>query len=165
MNIKEQFKINKENGKNTPHYILRYRMDANDGDYIRDSSEISEKEWNEMPDFFFLMIAYLGRGYSGKFSHGETWGSYYGHHWSENKHGLRNEINAFQEMYDIVCYGDYDVCHSYCGFDLEYYDEDNKQYTVTIPNIDDLFNTEEEMVTAIKDALKKTDYYDNENAE
>lgn len=158
MNIKEQFKINKKQEKTTPHYILCYKMDANDGDYVRDSNEFTEKEWNELPDFFFLMIAYLGRGYSGKFSHGETWGHYYGHHWEQNKHGLRDEIEAFQEMYDVLCHGDYDVCHSYCGFDIEYYDEDNKQYTVTIPNIDNLFNTEEEMVKAIKDALKNTGY-------
>jgi hypothetical protein len=158
MNIKEQFKINKKTEKTTPHYILRYEMDANDGDYVRESNEYTEKEWIELPDFFFLMIAYLDRGYSGKFSHGETWGSYYGHHWDENKHGLRHEIRAFQEMYDILCHGEYDACHSYCGFDLEYYDEDNKQYTVTIPNIDDLFNTEEEMIKAIKDSLKQTDY-------
>lgn len=162
MNIKEQFKINKRKGKNTPHFILRYKMDANDADYIRDSAEYTEKEWNELPDFFFLMIAYLGRGYSGKFSHGEDWGNYYGHHWSENKHGLKNEIWAFQEMYDIVCSDDYDVCHSYCGFTIEYYDEDNKQYPVTIPNIDNLFNTEEEMVKAIKDALKQTDWEDED---
>lgn len=158
MNIKEQFKINKTQEKNTPHFILRYKMDANDGDYVRDSNEYTEQEWNELPDFFFLMIAYLGRGYSGKFSHGKTWGHYYGRHWAENKHGLSDEISAFQEMYDIVCYGDYDVCHSYCGFDIEYYDEDNKQSTVTIPNIDELFNTEEEMVKSIKDALKNTGY-------
>jgi hypothetical protein len=160
MNIKEQFKINKRQGKNTPHYILRYKMDANDGDYVSGENEYTEKEWNELPDFFFLMIAYLGRGYSGKFSHGNSWGNYYGHHWEENKHGLREEIWAFQEMYEIVCHGEMDICHSYSGFDLEYYDEDNKQYSVTIPNIDNLFDTEEEMVKAIKDALKQTDYYD-----
>lgn len=160
MNIKEQFKINKRQGRNTPHYILRYKMDANDGDYVSGENEYTEKEWNELPDFFFLMIAYLGRGYSGKFSHGNSWGNYYGHHWEENKHGLREEIWAFQEMYEIVCHGEMDICHSYSGFDLEYYDEDNKQYSVTIPNIDNLFDTEEEMVKAIKDALKKTDYYD-----
>ena len=160
MNIKEQFKINKRQERNTPHYILRYKMDANDGDYVSGENEYTEKEWNELPDFFFLMIAYLGRGYSGKFSHGNSWGNYYGHHWEENKHGLREEIWAFQEMYEIVCHGEMDICHSYSGFDLEYYDEDNKQYSVTIPNIDNLFDTEEEMVKAIKDALKKTDYYD-----
>jgi hypothetical protein len=160
MNIKEQFKINKRQGKNTPHYILRYKMDANDGDYVSGENEYTEKEWNELPDFFFLMIAYLGRGYSGKFSHGNSWGNYYGHHWEENKHGLREEIWAFQEMYEIVCHGEMDICHSYSGFDLEYYDEDNKQYSVTIPNIDNLFDTEAEMVKAIKDALKQTDYYD-----
>ena len=160
MNIKEQFKINKRKGKNTPHYILRYEMDANDGDYVSRSNEYTEKEWNELPDFFFLMIAYLGRGYSGKFSHGESWGHYYGHHWEENKHGLYKEIRAFQEMYEIVCHGEMDICHSYSDFNLEYYDEDNKQYSVTIPNIDDLFDTEEEMVKAIKDALKQTDWED-----
>lgn len=63
-------------------------------------------------------------------------------------------------MYDIVCHGEYDVCHSYSDFSLEYYDENNKQYSVTIPNIDNLFNTEEEMVKAIKDALKQTDWED-----
>lgn len=38
---------------------------------------------------------------------------------------------------------------------LKYYDEDNCQHDVVIPNIDDLFDTEEEMIKAIKDACKE----------
>ena len=157
MNIKDKFTIRKINSKKKfkPHYIIRYQMDANDGDYIKDESDWDKDEWDNAPDFFFLMLAYLARGYSGKYSHGQSWGSYYGHHWSENKHGLRDEIGAFQEYYGIVCSSEWDTCHSYCGFDIEYYDEENKKHDVTIPNIDDLFNSEEEMINAIKDAYQK----------
>ena len=157
MNIKDKFKILDNNSKKKykPRYIIRYQMDANDGDYIKDESYWDKEEWDNAPDFFFLMLAYLARGYSGEFSHGETWGNYYGHHWSENKHGLRDEIVAFQEYYDIVCSSDWDTCHSYSGFEIEYYDEENRKHDVAIPNIDDLFKSEEEMINAIRDAYQK----------
>lgn len=161
MNIRDKFTIN-ENKAITPHYVVRYRMDSNDGDYVYNESEYDADEWKELPNFFFLMIAYLGKGYSGKFSHGSSWGSYYGHHWLENQHGLTEQIETFQDYYDIVSYGEFDVCHSYCGFNIEYYDENNRKFDVSIPNIDNLFNTEEEMIKAIKDACDEVVTADEE---
>lgn len=156
MNIKDKFTIkNLSKKKRKPYYIIRYSMDANDGDYIKGESEWNKDEWDNAPDFFFLMLAYLAKGYSGKFSHGESWGDYYGHHWARNKHGLYDEICAFQEYYGIVCSSEWDTCHSYSDFEIEYYDEENRKHEVTIPSIDDLFKSEEEMLNAIRDAYQK----------
>ncbi len=155
MDIRDKFTISELAGKVKPYYILRYEMDSNDGDYIRDSSTYDEEEWKKLPNFFFLMLAYLSRGYSGKFSHGETWDSYYGHHLDENKHGLTEEIEVFTDHYDIMCYSDWGSCHSFSDFTLEYYDSEQRKHDVSIPNIDDFFETEEDMVNAIKEACKE----------
>ena len=101
------------------------------------------------------MLSYLGRGYHGKFSHGANWGDYYGHHWEDNKHGLREEIDIFADHWNCMCYSDWGCCHSFSGMTLKYYDEDNCKHDVVIPSIDDQFETEEEMIKAIKDACKE----------
>lgn len=155
MDIRDKFTISELEGKVKPYYILRYEMDSNDGDYIRDYSMYDEEEWKKLPNFFFLMLAYLSRGYSGKFSHGNTWDSYYGHHLDENKHGLTKEIEVFTDHYDIMCYSDWGSCHSFSDFTLEYYDSEQRKHKVSIPNIDDFFETEEDMVKTIKEACKE----------
>lgn len=155
MDIRDKFVIHENKGNVKPYYVLRYEMDSNDGDYIRDSSSYSEEEWKNQSNFFFLMLSYLSRGYSGKFSHGKDWGSYYGHHLDENKHGLSEEIEVFTDRYDIMCYSDWGSCHSFTNFTLEYYDSEKRKHDVDIPNIDDFFETEEDMVKTIKDACKE----------
>ena len=107
------------------------------------------------------MLAYISRGYSCKFSHGNSWGSYYGHYIDENKHGLTEEIEVFTDHYDIMCYSDWGSCHSFSDFTLEYYDSEQRKHDVSIPNIDDFFETEEDMVNAIKEACKE--YLGEEN--
>ena len=155
MDIRDKFTISELKGNVKPYYILRYEMDSNDGDYIRDYSMYDEEEWKKLPNFFFLMLAYLSRGYSGKFSHGNTWDSYYGHHLNENKHGLTEEIEVFTDHYEIMCYSDWGSCHSFSDFTLEYYDSEQRKHDVSIPNIDNFFETEEDMVKTIKEACKE----------
>lgn len=142
-------------GKVEPEYILEFEMDSNDADYIRDKTSFSAAGWDGMHDFFFLMLAYLARGYSGKFSHGESWGDYYGHHWEENGHGFAKMIDDFSEAYEMMCYNEYGPCHSFSDFDLYYRDENGVMHDVEIPNIDDMFETEEEMISAMKAAYKE----------
>lgn len=155
MNIRDEFVVVKNEGKITPYYELECEMDSNDGDYITEKSCYEVDEWNKLPNFFFLMLSYLAQGYSGKFSHGEDWGSYYGHHYDENKHGLSEEINIFADHWDIMCYSDWGACHSFSDFTLKYYDEDNVQHDVAIPEIDSFFEKEEDMIKAIKEACKE----------
>lgn len=155
MSLRDKFVIEKTDEKTEPYYELEVEMDSNDGDYIRETVTFDKTEWEKFPEFFFLMLAYLSRGYSGKFSHGNNRGDYYGHHWQKNKHGLREEINNFADYWDCMCYSDFGCCHSFSDLTLKYYDEDNCQHDVVIPNIDDQFETEEEMIKAIKDACKE----------
>lgn len=155
MSLRDKFVIEKTDKKTEPYYELEVEMDSNDGDYIRETVTFDKTEWENLPEFFFLMLAYLGRGYSGKFSHGNKRGDYYGHHWKDNKHGLREEIDIFTDYWNCMCYSDCGRCHSFSDLTLKYYDEDNCQHDVVIPNIDDQFETEEEMIKAIKDACKE----------
>lgn len=151
-NIVNRFTI-KENENPTPYYIISFVMDSNDGDYIKDSVRINEANWKTLHPVFFLALLYLGNGYSGKFSHGENWGRYYGHHFKKNKHGL-SELADILEDFDIMCYTEYGKCHSYTSIIIEYYDSQDKRHTVTHPYIDNLFNTEEEMISTIKEAIE-----------
>ena len=93
---------------------------------------------------FFLVLLYLGNGYGGKFSHGDDWGDYYGHHFVYNKHGLSVLADILADDYGIMCRTDWGRCHSYVNIEIDYYDEQEKKHSVNYPSIDDLFETEEE---------------------
>lgn len=54
-------------------------------------------------------------------------------------------------------FGEYDVCHSFSDIIISYYDEENRKHDVTFKKIDDLFDKEEEMISAIKEAYNKWD--------
>ena len=155
MSLRDKFIIEKSDKKAEPFYELEVKMDSDDGNYIYDTVTFKKSEWEKLPEFFFLMLAYLGHGYSGKFSHGKDWDYYYGHHWEDNKHGLREEIDIFADHWNCMCYSEWGCCHSFNVMTLKYYDEDNFKHDVSIPNIDNLFDTEEEMIKAIKDACKE----------
>ena len=57
-NIKDMYKIVYNEKKTKPKYVLNFEMDSNDGDYLRDYIIFSEKEWSNLPEFFFLMRIY-----------------------------------------------------------------------------------------------------------
>ena len=152
-NLVNIFKINK-NINSIPYYIISFIMDSNDGDYIRGSIRINEVDWKTLHPIFFLALLYLGNGYYGKSSHGNQWGDYYGHHFKRNKHGLSELADILRDDFNIMCYTSDGNCHSYVSFVIEYYDSQDKRYTVSFPSIDDLFNAEEEMISTIKEVIK-----------
>lgn len=151
----KNFIIEQNKTKIKPYYNVFVKMDSNDADYISGDIQYNVDEWNEKTDIFFLMLAYLGQGYSGKFSHGQDWGDYYGHHCEENKHGLSKIIFEVAEAENWLQFGEYDVCHSFSDIIISYYDEENRKHDVTYKTVDDLFNTEEEMISSIKEAYNK----------
>ena len=157
-NLAEKFKINAKNKSIKPYYLISFTMDSNDGDYMKGTVKFSEQEWKELPLAFLFAILYFGNGYSGKFSHGNNWGEYYGHHFEENEHGL-SELADIAAEFDMMCYSDWGRCHSYTKIKIEYFDEQDKRYSVSYPSIDDLFDTEEEMIAVIKEAI---DIYNDE---
>ena len=156
-NLVQEFKVKKRRKKIEPYYLISFEMDSNDGDYMRDSCEVSEEEWKMLHPAVLLGLLYFGNGYSGKFSHGKTWGDYYGHHWEDNKHGLSELVEILVDDLDLMCNTDWERCHSYTDINIEYFDESGKKCQVDHPSIDDLFDTEEEMVSTIQEAMK--DYY------
>lgn len=130
---------------------------------MRDKTSFSAAEWSEMHDFFFLMLAYLAKGYGGKFSHGKSRGNYYGRHWGKNGHGFAKMIDNFTKAYEMMCYNVYGSCHSFSNFDLYYRDENGVMHDVKIPNTDDIFETKEEMISAMKAAYKEWNCDDNDD--
>ena len=156
-NLINRFKIN-ENGNSIPYYLISFIMNSYDEDYVRGSIRIYEVDWKTLHPVFFLALLYLGNSYSGKFSHGEDWGHYYGHHFEENKHGLSELADILENDFSIMCHTSYGRCHSYVSIVIEYYDLQDQRCSVSFPSIDDLFNTEEEMISTIKEAIE--DYRD-----
>ena len=59
-----------------------------------------------------------------------------------------------------MCYTDWGKCHSYVDISIDYYDEQEKKHSVNYPSIDDLFETEEEMIATITEVIE--DYYNSE---
>ena len=159
-NLVEKFKVSKEKKSIEPYYLISYTMDSNDGDYMNDTCSIPESEWKSLHPVFFLALLYLGNGYDGKFSHGNNWGDYYGHHFEDNKHGLSELADILDDDIDIMCRTDWGKCHSYVDISIDYYDEQEKKHSVNYPSIDDLFETEEEMIATITEAIE--DYYNSE---
>lgn len=159
-NIKKLYRVRQEE-KIIPRYIVQYEVDINDADYRSGDIKFSIPRWNERPNFFFLMIAYLGKGHKGRFSHGEEWGAYYGNAWQYNNHGFADMIDDFAGAYGIgFCNNNGEREYSYHKFIIYFYDEHNTQFNVEIPDIDSLFDTEEEMIAAMTEAYeewKKTD--------
>lgn len=141
-----------QNQPNKPYYNVHVTMHHNDGDYVSGDIQYDVDEWNEKPDIFFLVLAYLGQGYSGKFSHGHE---YYGHHFEYNKHGLYDAIVDVASAEKWLQYTDWGLCHSFSDIIITYFVEENKKYGVTFKTVDDIFNTEEEMLETIKEAYNK----------
>ena len=125
-NLAEKFKINAKSKSIQPYYLISYTMDSNDADYMKDTLKFSEQEWKELPLAFLFAILYFGNGYSGKFSHGNKWGNYYGHHFEENEHGL-SELADIGVEFDMMCCTDWGRCHSYTKIKIEYLTLDFKK--------------------------------------
>lgn len=154
-NYAKNFTIKQNTGKFNPYYNIHVQMDMNDGDYISGDIVYEENEWNKKTDIFFLMLAYLGQGHRGKFSHGKFWDDYYGHHYEENKHGLSDIIFKVAEYENWLQFGEYGECHSFSQIIITYFDEENRKHDVEFKTVDDIFKTEEEMKDTIKEAYKR----------
>lgn len=147
-NIKNKFTINKDYIE--PGYEIKITMDCNDADYMTNIIKYSETAWNEEHPLFFYMISYLSNGYSGKFSNGEMYGNYYGHHFAENAHGL-DFIYKFVEYNDWLCYNSGYPAHSFTRIEITHIDSQNNISDVNIPCIDDMFETKEEMIDTLNE--------------
>ena len=153
--LSEQFKI-KENPKQIkPYYEIKIQMDSNDADYMNDTSAISKERWDKSPDLFFLVLSYIsGDRYSGKFLKDHS----YGRHFAKNDHGLCEMIDKIAEDYDLYIYDEYGVCHSFEDIKIIYFDENSIKHDVTIPDIDDMFETADDMCNAFKKAFENYEY-------
>ena len=138
-------------------YIVYVECDANDGDYMRDTIEFDKSSFEE-DELLLLVLSYVSK-YSGKFSEGKSWScGYYGHHVDDNKdfpwlsdYLSENGILIFAGMCDTMC-------HSVSGIDIVYYDNDGIANEVTLPDVDDLFESKEEFVNYLNKLYSA--YYD-----
>lgn len=125
--------------RKTNCYEVFIKCDANDGDYMRDSFVTKT-----LTEIECLLINYLRR-YEGKWSKGNRWGRHYGHKVNEIPLGdylVENNWLLFAGMCDSVC-------HSISSINVIYYDEQGIPHDVSFPDVDDLFDSEEEFLSYI----------------
>lgn len=148
MNIIEKFKndivISKiDNLPKSSTYEIVIECDVNDGDYITDSF-IMKKDDYETDILLQLVMSYVSS--SGSKFQGNIWEASYGHHIWENKDlpWLYNYVSDKNLL--IYCGAVDDRCHSIIDIGISYFDENGVEYSVELPDLDNYFDTKEEMI-------------------
>lgn len=99
------------------YYTISITADSNDGDYITDITNLSEKSFNKaIPVLELLFTEYMGH------------------------HGLEQYYEDYDEGivdYDIdeffdIPYGEMGPCHSIENISIMFYDTDGKSYFITL---------------------------------
>lgn len=123
----------------TPYYLIDFTMDGNDGDYVRNTIEITEEQWKNLHPVVLLGILYFNT---------------YGEDWKNDKNGFGKLPYILCDEINLMCsYAD-EWCHSYESIDIEYFDENNIKYNVILPRINDIFKNVEEMVLTINEYME-----------
>lgn len=125
-------------------YIVYVECDANDGDYMRDTLEFDKASFEE-DELLLLVLSYVSK-YSGRFSEGGWNNPNYGHYVEENddfpwlgEYLSDNDILIYAGMCDMPC-------HSISNIDIVYYDSNGTANKVSLPDVDNLFESKEEFV-------------------
>lgn len=109
-----------------------------DGDYMKDTIDKSSFEEDEL---LLLVLSYVSK-YSGKFSEGKSWNDedfpWLGEYLSDN---------------DILIYAGMCECHS--NIDIVYYDSNGIANKVSLPDVDNLFESKEEFVDYLNKLYKE----------
>lgn len=135
-------------------YIVYVECDANDGDYMRDTLEFDEASFEE-DELLLLVLSYVSK-YSGRFSEGDSWNNpNYGHYVEENddfpwlgEYLSDNGILIYAGMCDMPC-------HSISNIDIVYYDSNGIANKVSLPDVDNLFESKEEFVDYLNKLYKE----------
>lgn len=135
-------------------YIVYVECDANDGDYMRDTLEFDKASFEE-DELLLLVLSYISK-YSGRFSEGDSWNSpNYGHYVEENddfpwlgEYLSDNDILIYAGMCDMPC-------HSISNIDIVYYDSNGIANKVSLPDVDNLFESKEEFVDYLNKLYKE----------
>lgn len=130
-------------------YIVYVECDANDGDYMKDTIEFDKSSFEE-DKLLLLVLSYVSK-YSGKFSEGKSWND--GRHVDEDFPWLGeylsdNDILIYAGMCDTPC-------HSISNIDIVYYDSNGIANKVSLPDVDNLFESKEEFVDYLNKLYKE----------
>lgn len=140
MNFIKNYEIKKAKIEE-PHFEVKFEMDYNDGDYMRDEIDVCEDD-----DLAWILIAYLTK---------------HGKYWQENEllnsfaEEVDTDLSDILDWFDLMLYTDWDRAHSFTDFKVFYIDEAGLKHKVTIPDIDTIFKTDDELKAALVEAYNQ----------
>jgi len=154
-NYKDLVKEKKLESKNKTNYyeISVECEDSNDGDCVDSTIEIEDLYKDEL---FFLVLCYLNTwsafGYDGN-SNDNVFGRYLG----SDGDKFFNWLGKYCVSKDILIHVNMinQPCHSVVYLYVVRCKENNEQYEVILPSIEEIFDTEEEMVNYMNDLYNK----------
>ena len=137
----------KDNPKKVYQVIVD--CDANDGDTMDKTFQIKKKDFESDYRYQFV-LAFVSKN-EGKFCKWRE-GSFYGNHITDSEiEGL--EDYCIEEGILIFCGAMDQHCHSVEGVEVTYFDEKGEEFEVELPNVDDYFDTKEELVEYLENLL------------
>jgi hypothetical protein len=75
------------------------------------------------------------------------------------------ELHDFLFNEDLIEYSDYDRCHSISRIEIRFYDENGLKHNVTLPTLDELFETKEDAIKTLNHFLKLYNQEQGDNRE
>lgn len=109
-------------------YVIDITCDANDGDYMYNTIILHEDDF-EQDELFMLVLAYV-IDHGSHISNDKTW---------LREYLINRDVLIFAGTYDAYC-------HSIDSVSIVFYDEDGVAFDVSLPNIANLFESEEEFL-------------------
>lgn len=143
---KSLVKETKEKSKEDNYYEIYVECDANDADYMNNTI-IDEDIFSD--ELFFLVLCYLNTqdafGYHKHPSNNNN--NIFGHYLGCNGDKFFDWLDEYCEDLDILIFAGMcdDMCHSVTDIEIYHYINGEK-YKVELPNIDEIFDTKDEMI-------------------
>ena len=148
-------------------YEISIECDANDGDYMDDEFEVGDIYEDEL---YFLVLCYLSSDCYGwclernryknksKLSKCDSWSAIFGRHVDEDinfswleSYLSENELLIFAGMCDSMC-------HSVTSLDIVYYDSSGNKFDVRLPQMNEIFIDQNEMIDYMNNLAKQEGY-------
>lgn len=137
----------KDNPKKVYQVIID--CDANDGDIMDKTFQIKKKDFES--DYTYQFVLSFVSKSEGKFASWQE-GDFYGDNIRDSEiKGL--EDYCIETGILIFCGAIDQHCHSVVDVDVTYFDEKGNEFEVELPNVDNYFDTKEELVEYLENLL------------
>lgn len=158
--IKEKFQVDLRISplvKNNPKeiYSIFIECDANDGDIVNGTLQIEKDDFES--NYTLQFVLSFVNGEYGKFRKNHAENGFYGAYINTSE---IKDLSDFCIGEGILLYCGVmdDCCHSITNIEITYFDNEGKEFEVKLPNIDNYFDTKEELIEYLENLLKTYKY-------